>query len=603
MVKKNLICLTVSVCLMGTLSQGTAADKTVDSAVQTNQQTLSVTNNSQTNTVKTDLSKFPDFPKALQGRAPLHRSQVSNGMKIGRVYVMPLDLFAVEDNFAKKVMNALHTVTRKSIVRRELLYSAGKPLDLALIDESERNLRRNRYLRVKATRFYPGEAAGTVDLLVTVQDVWTLYFNVKLEGAGGNTQYNFKWGERNFLGRRLSMELEFDKSTFINKWRQQFSNMYLFGSRWQLLEGFAFYYDDQWERIGEQFELKLVYPLFSRNSKWGFELHGLYDNNMVFENEGADLKQFVLTDGTNSASLDRKYRKTRYLLEGHLIRSFGYRVKRNYGIKWSSEQLSYQPYAGIDPAYEDLFRDEVLPQEYFRHKLSLTFSLNNFKYLKLRNFFYYGRIEDYPVGFEAAFSAGLSRKFWGSDENAAYLEGSLYHNFFFLKDHIVALEAKYTVDLLEDDRQRDSLLEFTLEYFIRNLPLGFFAFRAHAAAGGWLQNGSQLYLGAGNGLRGYQDNNFEGDRRIFFNFEYRFNPIDLKAVQFGFVVFYDIGAAWYNSEQSLQQTKFYPALGIGLRINLPQFNPDVFRFDFGWNFGNDSTKFEQMISFGYNQFF
>lgn len=546
------------------------------------------------------VSSLPGFPEALRGRQELQRKQLPDRVRIGRVFVLPLDLFAVEDNFVKKVMNALHTVTRASVVRRELLYRDGQLLDFGAVDESERNLRKNRYLRVQATRFYRGLKPGTVDLLVVVQDVWTLYFNVKLQGAGGNTQYNFKWGERNFLGRRLSMELEFDKSTFINKWRQQFSNMYLFGSRWQFLEGFAFYYDDEWNRIGEQFELQLIYPLFSRKSKWGFELHGLYDNNMTFENEGSDLKQLVLTNGT---TLDRKYRTTRYLLEGHLIRSFGTAVKRNYGIKWSSEQLSYSPYAGLEEIYGDIFREEVLPRDYFRHTLSATFSLDTYRYTKLRNFFYYGRIEDFPVGLEFSCSVGVSRRFWGSDENAVYLQTALKRNFLFLRDHILSVETGYTLDLLSGDLYRDSVFEFTLEYYIRNLPLGFFAFRAHVAAGGWLQNGSQLYLGAGNGLRGYQDNNFEGDRRVFFNAEYRFNPIDLKAVQFGFVVFYDIGAAWNASEQGLSDTKFYPSLGIGLRVNLPQFNPDVFRFDFGWNFGNDSTKFLQMVSFGYNQYF
>ncbi|MCK5268208.1 MAG: BamA/TamA family outer membrane protein, partial [Spirochaetes bacterium] len=103
-------------------------------------------------------------------------------------------------------------------------------------------------------------------------------------------------------------------------------------------------------------------------------------------------------------------------------------------------------------------------------------------------------------------------------------------------------------------------------------------------------------LGGGNGLRGYQTNKFEGDRRIFFNAEYHFARINIDMLRIGFVIFFDLGSAWYNKDRSIMDASFYPSVGIGFRFSLPELFPNMLSFDIGYNFGNDSSEFGKIIS-------
>jgi hypothetical protein len=86
-------------------------------------------------------------------------------------------------------------------------------------------------------------------------------------------------------------------------------------------------------------------------------------------------------------------------------------------------------------------------------------------------------------------------------------------------------------------------------------------------------------LGGDSGLRGYRSQAFAdyGAQRFLYNVEYRTRPWVFQSVHVGMVVFYDAGTVY----QHLAQAKLHQALGAGLRVLLPQFNPYAFRLDVG----------------------
>ena len=72
-----------------------------------------------------------------------------------------------------RTVNKLKAGTREEVVRRELLFEEGEPFDSFLLEESERNLRRLPFLRqISITPVHDGRY---VDLMIQVQDTWTLF--------------------------------------------------------------------------------------------------------------------------------------------------------------------------------------------------------------------------------------------------------------------------------------------------------------------------------------------------------------------------------------------------------------------------------------------
>lgn len=96
-------------------------------------------------------------------------------------------------------------------------------------------------------------------------------------------------------------------------------------------------------------------------------------------------------------------------------------------------------------------------------------------------------------------------------------------------------------------------------------------------------------------LRGYPRLENFGDNRMVLNVEYRLTPIFRFIVfDIGAAAFYDVGAAWRQSEK-LHQAQFQSGAGLGLRFS----NADatiakgIFRVDFAYNFHD--SRFSRII--------
>lgn len=523
------------------------------------------------------------------------------GAVIRQIQIRVNEVFPEDKNFFFDLANAFHVRTAEATIRNELLYAEGDVYNQELIDESERNLRKLNICIVKRTGVTPvPDQPGQVDVQLEVQDVWSLYFNIKLESSGGVTRYNFKWGERNFLGRNLSLELELDRDTFFNRWRQHFNEPRLFGSRWRFFERLGFYYDHAGNRTGEGIEFYLIRPLFARSEKWGWQSSFTYNDEYIIKNEGGKVKEVEVAPGV---LLPRKYFHKSYILDNILVRSFGYTNKFNLGLYVRNEQNRYRGYNGLPNMYDDEFRKLVMKDDYTRHKVGIFLDANNHRFIRIRNLNNYGKIEDLACGTSIRASLAASRTFWGSDENGWYLTATLSNTMLIGQNHLSMVTASFSTDFVTGSG-RDMIASLRYVHHIRNLPLGTLSLRAETSIGERLENDSFFSLGADKGLRGYVANHFEGDRRILFSAEYRFDPLPfIENPWIAFAVFYDLGACWFNHERSLADVRFYPALGLGLRLAVPSLNPAMLRFDFGFNLGNGPSTIGSIFSFGYNQAF
>jgi hypothetical protein len=126
---------------------------------------------------------------------------LGQGPVIDSVAVETYDIFLpeeVEGNVFAALMNALHWKTQPSVVRKELLFKAGQPLDARRLQETERNLRRRGIFRRVLI-----DTVRVDDKLVArvlTSDGWTTNVDVGFSSTGSTVSWRAGAVEQNVFG-------------------------------------------------------------------------------------------------------------------------------------------------------------------------------------------------------------------------------------------------------------------------------------------------------------------------------------------------------------------------------------------------------------------
>ncbi|NIW23986.1 MAG: hypothetical protein GWN29_05110, partial [Gammaproteobacteria bacterium] len=108
--------------------------------------------------------------------------------------------------------DALHIDTREPTIRKYFLMKAGERLDAEVLADTERLLRRTRFILDAKIEVLPVEqSSDSVDVLVVTRDNWSLGFDPRVKTA---RRFDFTIEERNLLGLghqlRLDLDVDFD---------------------------------------------------------------------------------------------------------------------------------------------------------------------------------------------------------------------------------------------------------------------------------------------------------------------------------------------------------------------------------------------------------
>jgi hypothetical protein len=167
--------------------------------------------------VEEDAVVIPKIRKT-KGTTPIQKSfNKYNCSIIRKINIETLDPFgfSVEnekekpEKWIEKSGNLLHTKSKNWTIRNLLLFKKNEQLDSLLVNESERLIRSQRYVRSVNIKLVPIEnRVDSVDVSVRVLDTWSLVPT----GAFSSDKSNLDLTDHNFFGLGHDYELNYIKS-------------------------------------------------------------------------------------------------------------------------------------------------------------------------------------------------------------------------------------------------------------------------------------------------------------------------------------------------------------------------------------------------------
>jgi len=478
--------------------------------------------------------------------APLDEAQLeADRVLIGEVRLEKNNVFDTSDpqenNILYRFINRLHMITKDSTIRQQLLFESGDPYSKRLIDETERNLRRNTYfydVSIKPVARHD----GIVDLLVSTSDVWTLKPGVSISRKGGQNKTTIDIEDLNLFGRgqlfriarsddvdRVSKSVEFHDPHIGDSWlsaRLLYSDnsdgnstllslarpFYALDSRWSA--GFTIFNGDRRTalyRLGEQAaEFRRERSYFSAFRGWSAGLRNgwvsRYTAGVVFD----EFEFSAVIDGTLPAAIPEN-RKLNYAFFGIEIFEDHFETTKN--------------------------RDQIK------------------------------KTEDFLTGTQVKATLGWSDRGFGSDRDAILYSANASHLFGKLTSSSLLLSGR-TSGRIESGKTANALLHVDARYYLQQSERRLFFTTISAARGHELDLDSPLELGGDTGLRGYPLRYQSGDSSLLFTIEQRYfwDWYPFRLFRVGAAVFADVGRVWGDDPLGDSNLGWLRDVGFGLRF-------------------------------------
>ncbi len=449
-----------------------------------------------------------------------------------------------------QVANRIHIRTRDRVIRGFLLAKPGQGTTKELLEESERILRAQSFIKSAeiTTEPVPG---GQVDLVIKTQDTWTLQPQFNYGQEGGETKISTGFLEENFLGygKQLSYFYKKDRDGVAHE--LGYKDPLLFGTRFTL--------DSKFEAFptGNSQHVALNRPFFSLATRYALGID--------FENETRLQKIFEAGQEIN------RYQRDAFSVNP----SFGYLLK---GKEGSAHRLiqSYQYREEVFSAQPQSDLTQMPPNRTFSGPQT-TWTYEESRFIKETYIDRVDRVEDFNLGHRAQTGLGYFGKKLGSSENS--LPFTAAHAFGFGGEGAWFGTASYGSTgryYLYETGQRGGRATNTLYFANVNM----YRHRVTVVPmtgvlhveGAYVQNAdaqNQLELGGDTGLRGYKNTAFNGNKSMLMNLEGRvFYPKEfLHLFIFGAATFFDAGQVQPSGEK-MALRDMQANVGAGLRIGL-----------------------------------
>ncbi|HEV2063343.1 MAG TPA: hypothetical protein VGS00_02200 [Thermoanaerobaculia bacterium] len=503
-------------------------------------------------------------------------------LRIGEVRIRSLDVFSPEEAARGRfyrAANTIHVETRVTIIRKFLLFVPGDRFDQLLLEQTERNLRRLRFIKSAAITAGPPHD-GVVDVDVVTQDSWTLDLGLKLGGKGGATTWGVSLRERNLLGMGTEAGVSYDKGTERTDRFVQYHDPALFGPYWIADLTYADNTDGGQERV-------LVHKPF-------VSFDDAYAASLLFNH--LRLEQNIYGGGEPVSRYGENLKEGRVAYLRALEASDTHARRLGIGFEY------------IDDRYDATARYplQIVPEDHTFRYISLIYQEERNDFLKLNYVNRDLRYEDFNLG--PTFGAALSVSPEGlGAPRTTFLARAGVAGGLRLRERSFLL-GRVDFETRLDAGPKNTLLSATLGWVLKHdtaYPQTTVS-RLQFDKGWNLDRNVQFFADGATGLRGYLLHAFEGDERLIWNLEHRvFSGKEiLQLFSPGLAVFFDTGLATPRG-QPLRLSDFKSDIGIGLRFGIARASENnILRLDFAYALNADQQgRKGWLVSFSSGQSF
>ena len=516
--------------------------------------------------------------------------------QINEIYIDALDVFDPKlpqyRSWVFRFLNSVHDRTGDDFIRRELLFRKGEHLDADLLRESERNLRKHKFLDNVRIESVP-VGANKVDIYVHTEDQWTTQVNISAGKSAGYSEWGMSLEESNFLGLGKTIALEYNDDVERTTYEALYFDPQFFNSRWKFETSYKTA-SDGWGHT-----LDLLRPFYSLDTNWAYGISW--------------------TSGTKT---DPLYLKGRAVAEidvtqrngiAFMARSWGERYdKRKVGFLFSLDNTLYPNPARIiypDGASVKEIKQNLNPVDKDSYRYGGMFEWDRENFVEETYIDNFGRIEDLPVGFK------LGAMMAYADEvqpvyDFYHLVGLAQYSYQVNDHQYFTLRSDFSMHRDSEGAYNNVMFTGYAHYYLQTneLKIGKLVFPRQTLAANLsatltkdVDAPFQLSLGEDEGLRGYRFKSFTGQNKLLFNVEDRiFTPIDLRIVAVGLAGFVDAGYVWASGD-TLEFKDFGVSVGIGLRIGLKKSqSARVVRIDFAIPLHKETGAFTESDEKGYS---
>ena len=473
---------------------------------------------------------------------------------IAAVDVVRQELFPEREGtvgWAYRIGNKLHVDTKPSVVRRELLFTAGDALDPETLKQSERNLRAMRFITearidvvfadgslVHAEQLGPrlcaSPGAEQVDVLVTTRDSWSTSLEGKLSKTGNRLLWEVGVDESNLLGLGKSVGFSFTRQIDRDSFRVGFYDPQVAGSRHEMRGE----YRDQSD--GASFRLTGGRFVKSLEDVWS------YDARI----EHFDQTQPLYASGEQIGGL--RHSRRHYAVQG------GRSVYRQHAS-------TMRVYLGYRHEFDDV---EVERRDYGVLQVGTTFVHHRYRQLRWID---HERPVDVNLGAESGLWFGYAVRNESTRQGDTFFVAANHSQGLAFGDSRMVLANVSWASRVRGGRAENGTLRARLLFADYTLRRQVLLVQGRIVWGVNLDPEVQVKLGVASGLRGYRVNEFVGDRSVLLSAEHRwfFAEDVLGLVSLGIAGFIDSGYAWPRGvPASIRDMR--SNVGLGLLIGRKQ---------------------------------
>ncbi len=490
-------------------------------------------------------------PKNVEHKS-LSRYQGKIVRKINIVTLEPFgysekDTTAAPSRSLYKFGNRIHLKSKTLTIRNLLLIKRNKPLDSLLIQESERLVRAQRYIRgVVITPTLIENNPDSVDVNIRVLDSWSLIPNV----AGSSNQAKLEVTERNFLGlgHRFSNGYERQFSTGRSAYSAQYTIPNLMNTYIQTDITYNINIDQNFNK-----SVSIERPFFSPFARWAggaffgeqFRADSLPDrennfNRQNFKFTSQDLwggYSYKIFRGTNEAD-----RTTNFITTARYL------------------NVDYKESPTIEYDSVRFYSDEKL--------YLMGFGIASRQYVEDKFIFNYGVVEDVPVGRAFGITGGRQEK---NNLGRYYLGGRASFGRFY-KWGYLSTNFEYGT-FFKNATTDQSAFAFQASYFTRLLESGkwkwrqFIKTRVVIGVNREASWGDQITINENYGIPGFNSTYLFGTKKVVMTFQTQaYSPWNFAGFRLNPYFSYSMALLGSESVQ-LHKSNLYSQIGIGMIIS------------------------------------